>query len=134
MMRYPSCTPHSSCRLTHRSFTTILASAFKWRDNLAAAIPELETAEKLDPAMSEPPYVLGILYLQGRRYTDAAGNLSASLKLQPENGDGWATLGSVYNHLDQLPEATAALDQAIQRLPLQPDPHLTLAARPGQAE
>ena len=72
--------------------------------------------------------MLGILYLQGGHYADAARELSTSLKLQPENGDGWATLGSVYNHLDQLPEATAALDQAIRRLPLQPDPHLTLAA------
>ena len=53
--------------------------------------------------MSEPPYVLGILHLQAGHYADAARELSTSLKLQPENGDGWATLGSVYNHLDQLP-------------------------------
>ena len=45
-----------------------------------------------------------------------------------ENGEAWATLGSVYNKLDQLPEAVNALHQAIQQLPQQPDPHLTLAA------
>jgi len=49
------------------------------------------------------------------------------LKLQPENGDGWATLGSVYSRLDQLPEANSALREAIRQLPQQPDPHLTLA-------
>jgi Flp pilus assembly protein TadD len=105
-----------------------LGLALKMQDNIAAAIPELQTAERLDPALSEPPYVLGILHMQAGQYADAARELSTSLKLQPENGDGWATLGSVYNHLDQLDQATAALGQAIQRLPQQPDPHLTLAA------
>jgi tetratricopeptide (TPR) repeat protein len=68
------------------------------------------------------------LYLQAGRYADAARELNTSLKLQPENGEAWATLGSVYNHLDKLPEAAAALQEAIRRLPQQPDPHLTLAA------
>ena len=42
--------------------------------------------------------------------------------------DGWATLGSVYNNLNKLPEAESALREAIKQLPQQPDPHLTLAA------
>jgi protein O-GlcNAc transferase len=50
------------------------------------------------------------------------------LKLRPENGDGWATLGSVESKLDRLTEATAALREAIRQSPLQADPHLTLAA------
>jgi protein O-GlcNAc transferase len=50
------------------------------------------------------------------------------LKLRPENGDGWATLGSVYEKLNKLHEATSALHEAIRQLPTQPDPHLTLAA------
>jgi tetratricopeptide (TPR) repeat protein len=69
-----------------------------------------------------------LLYLQAGRYADAARELTASLKLQPANGDGWATLGSVYNHLDQLPEAAAALQEAIRQRPDQPDPYLTYAA------
>ena len=104
-----------------------LGLALKMQDNIAAAIPELETAEKLDPAMPEPPYVLGILYLQAGRYADAARELSTSLKLQPENGDGWATLGSVYNHLNNLP-AAERLRPGDPAFPQQPDPHLTLAA------
>ena len=105
-----------------------LGLALKMKDDAADAIPELETAEKLDPSAHEPPYVLGVLYLQDGRYADAARELNLSLKLHPENGDGWATLGSVDNHLDNLPEAEAALKEAIRQLPQQPDPHLTLAA------
>ena len=66
--------------------------------------------------------------MQQARYDDAAVRLEASLKLHPENGDGWATLGSVYNKLDRLPEAVHALQEAIKQLPDQADPHLTLAA------
>ena len=66
--------------------------------------------------------------MQQARYGDAAPRLETALKLHPENGDGWATLGSVYNKLDRLPEATAALHEAIKQLPDQADPHLTLAA------
>jgi Tfp pilus assembly protein PilF len=69
-----------------------------------------------------------MLYMQDGRYEDAARELKASLTMRPQNGDAWATLGSVYNKLDKLPEAEAALHEAIQQLPRQPDPHLTLAA------
>jgi protein O-GlcNAc transferase len=98
------------------------------QDDAADAIPELETAEKLDSSAPEAPYVLGVLYMQAGRYDDAARELNASLKLRPENGDGWATLGSVDSKLDKLPEAATALREAIRQLPQQPDPHLTLAA------
>jgi predicted Zn-dependent protease len=77
--------------------------------------------------------------MQAGRYADAARELNASLKLQPANGDGWATLGSVDNKLDKPAEAETALKEAIRQLPEQPDPHLTLAAvlvkenRPAEA-
>jgi cytochrome c-type biogenesis protein CcmH/NrfG len=68
------------------------------------------------------------MYMQVARYSDAAAQLEASLKLHPDNGDGWATLGSVYNKLDRLPEAVSALREASRQLPDQADAHLTLAA------
>lgn len=77
--------------------------------------------------------------MQAGRYEDAARELKAALTLRAQNGDGWATLGSVYSKLDRLPEATAALEEAIRQSPRQPDPHLTLAAvlvkqnRPAEA-
>ena len=52
---------------------------------------------------------------------------SKSLKLRPENGDCWATLDCVENKLDRLPEAGAALREAIRQSPLHADPHLTLS-------
>jgi len=70
---------------------------------------------------------LGTLYLEAARYADAARELNISLKLRPENGEGWVTLGSAYIHLDKLPEAVAALKEAIRQLPQQSDPHLLLA-------
>jgi tetratricopeptide (TPR) repeat protein len=105
-----------------------LGYALKMQDDAADAIPELEMAEKLNPTAPEAPYLLGVLYMQVARYADAERELSTSLKLRAENGDGWATLGSVDNKLDKLPEAVAALKEAIRQSPLQADPHLTLAA------
>jgi len=105
-----------------------LGYALKMQDDAAGAIPELETAERLNASAPEAPYLLGVLYMQAGRYEDAARELSASLKLKGDNGDGWATLGSVYNKLDKLPEAVSALQEAIRQSPLQADPHLTLAA------
>jgi protein O-GlcNAc transferase len=100
-----------------------LGVAYKMQDDAANAIPELEAAERLDPQQAESPYLLGVLYMQ-----DAARELKTSLTLRPQNGDGWATLGSVYSKLDRLDEATAALQEAIKQLPQQPDPRLTLAS------
>jgi protein O-GlcNAc transferase len=91
--------------------------ALKKKDDVADPIPELETAEKLDLSASEPPYVLGVLYMRAGRYADKPGVLNTSLKLRPENGVGRATLGSVDNHLERLPEAEAFLKEAIRQLP-----------------
>jgi protein O-GlcNAc transferase len=69
-----------------------------------------------------------LLYMQVGRYSEAAHRLEVSLKLHPQNGDAWATLGSVYNKLDRLPEAVHALQEAIRLLPDQADSHLLLAS------
>jgi tetratricopeptide (TPR) repeat protein len=66
--------------------------------------------------------------MQAGRYADAARELQTTLRLRPENGEGWATLGSVYNQLEQLPQAVTALHEAIRQMPDQSDAHLTLAA------
>jgi protein O-GlcNAc transferase len=104
-----------------------LGLALKLKDDLSAAIPELETAAKLDPSAPDPPFTLGILYMQQGRFDDAAQQLNAALKLRPENSDGWAELGSVYHQQKKLPEAVAALEQAIRLSPRTPGPHITLA-------
>lgn len=66
--------------------------------------------------------------MQVARYGEAAQQLETSLKLHPENSEGWETLGSVYNKLDRLPEAVTALHEAIRQMPDQADAHLILAS------
>ena len=65
--------------------------------------------------------------MQAGRFEEAIAQLQAALKLRPENGDGWATLGSVYKQANHLPDAVSALTEAIRLLPNQPGPHITLA-------
>jgi Flp pilus assembly protein TadD len=97
------------------------------KDDNAGAIPELQTAAKLNPTAHEPHYTLGILLMQDGRYDEAARELSQAMKLHPDNADGWATLGSLYRKMNKLPEAADALREAIRQMPNQPDSHLTLA-------
>jgi Flp pilus assembly protein TadD len=65
--------------------------------------------------------------MQQGRSDDAARQLDAALKLRPQNSDGWAVLGSVYQQQNKLQEAEAALQQAIRLSPQMPGPHITLA-------
>jgi tetratricopeptide (TPR) repeat protein len=75
--------------------------------------------------------------MQAGRFDDAAVQLKRGLELRPQNGDAWATLGSVYKQQGKLPEATDALRHAVDLLPAQPGPHITLAgvlAEQGQQQ
>lgn len=47
--------------------------------------------------------------------------------MRPQNGDGWAILGSIYKQQNKLDEASAAVQKAIVAMPDQPGPHSTLA-------
>jgi len=91
------------------------------------AIRELSKAASLDPTLPDPPYTLGILYMQMGKLEDAASQLQSALALRPANGDGWAILGSVLKLLNKREEAESALRKAIALMPDQPGPHITLA-------
>jgi cytochrome c-type biogenesis protein CcmH/NrfG len=65
--------------------------------------------------------------MQQGRFDDAAAQLRTALERRPENGDGWAVLGSVYKQQAKYDDAAAALRKAIELLPNQPGPHITLA-------
>jgi len=108
-----------------------LGLAYKLKDRMDDAVRELAKAASLDPALPDPPYTLGILYMQMGKLEDAAAQLKAALALRPANGDGWAILGSVLKQMDKIDkrdEAEAALRKAIELMPNQPGPHVTLAA------
>ena len=51
--------------------------------------------------------------MQQGRFDEAAQQLSTTLKLRPENSDGWAVLGSVYRQQNKPPEAASALQEAL---------------------
>ena len=54
--------------------------------------------------------------------------LEKATTLRPDNGDAWAILGNVYKETNEPQKAAAALRRAIELLPNQPSPHISLAA------
>ena len=63
--------------------------------------------------------------------------LRQALTLRPNNGDGWAILGSVLKQMDHKAEAEEALRKAVELQPDQPGAHITLAgvlAEQGKAQ
>jgi Flp pilus assembly protein TadD len=81
----------------------------------------------MDPTLQDPPYTLGILYMQIGKLDDAVVELKKAVALRPENGDAWAILGSTLKQDSRLDEARDALEKAIPLLPGQPGPRVTLA-------
>jgi tetratricopeptide (TPR) repeat protein len=81
----------------------------------------------LDTTLQDPPYTLGILYMQIGKLDEAAVELKKAVALRPLNGDAWAILGSTLKQDSRLEEAAEALEKAIPLLPGQPGPRVTLA-------
>jgi len=81
----------------------------------------------MDPTLQDPPYTLGILYMQVGKLDEAAVELKRAVALRPESGDAWAILGSTLKQASRLDEARDALEHAIPLLPGQPGPRVTLA-------
>jgi tetratricopeptide (TPR) repeat protein len=81
----------------------------------------------MDPTLQDPPYTLGILYMQIGKLDEAVVELKKAVALRPENGDAWAILGSTLKQDSRLDEARGALEKAIPLLPGQPGPRVTLA-------
>ncbi len=105
-----------------------LGLAMKLKDRLPEAIREFEAAEAADGTLPDPPYTLGVLYMQQGEFTRAASSLERSVSMRPDNGEAWALLGSVDRELQEPEKAEAALRKAIVLEPNQPSPHITLAA------
>jgi Flp pilus assembly protein TadD len=86
------------------------------------------SAEKLAPQLPDPPYTLGVLYMQLGKFADSQTELERATSLRGDNGDAWALLGNIYKQSDQPQKAVDALHRAIQLMPNQPSPHITLAS------
>jgi len=91
-------------------------------------VPEFQRAEELDPNLPDPPYTLGVLYLQLGRFPESQAALEKAVALRPDSGDAWAILGNVYKNNGDPQKAAAALRRAIELLPNQPSPHISLAS------
>jgi Flp pilus assembly protein TadD len=81
----------------------------------------------MDPTLQDPPYTLGILYMQIGKLDEAVTELRKAVALRPDNGDAWSILGSTLKQDSRLDEARDALEKAIPLLPGQPGPRVTLA-------
>jgi cytochrome c-type biogenesis protein CcmH len=77
-----------------------------------AAVTLLEAPPVVAAAPQESPH--GMSFDQIRTSAD---ELAASLKNNPGDGEGWATLARSYNVLGRFPEAAAAYEKAVALLP-----------------
>ena len=92
------------------------------------AVPEFQTAIRLQPDLADAHYTLGVLYWQRGEFDKAVAELQSAIQNQPSYAEAHYTLGAVFKQQGKLPEAAAALREAIR---LQPDfagAHTTLAA------
>lgn len=77
------------------------------------AQPEFETASQRLPQMPEPRYFLALIDKQGGKFSDAAGLLEETVKLQPGNVMAWYLLGQCYEQQSETEKAVAAWRQAV---------------------
>jgi Flp pilus assembly protein TadD len=91
------------------------------------AVAELKKAGEMDPQLEDPPYTLGILYMQLGKLDEAVVEMRKALRLRPDNGNAWAILGSTLKQAERLPEAKDALEKAIALQPGQPGPMVNMA-------
>ena len=66
--------------------------------------------------------------MQLGRFAEARAELEKATALRPNNGEAWALLGNVYKDSDEPQKGAAALRRAIELMPNQPSPHISLAA------
>jgi Flp pilus assembly protein TadD len=66
--------------------------------------------------------------MQLGRFAEARAELEKATALRPDNGEAWAILGNVYKDTDEPQKGAAALRRAIELMPNQPSPHISLAA------
>jgi tetratricopeptide (TPR) repeat protein len=83
-----------------------------------AAIPYLERVRQWMPgANADATYVLGLCYLNARRYDDARASFATQFGLAPDSGSAYLMLGAMLRHAN-LPELAAL--QAQKALEISP--------------
>ena len=119
--------PRSRSIPTIRKFTTTSGWPTNSKTGFEESIAELKQAGEMDPKLEDPPYTLGITYMQMGKLDEAVVELRKAVALRADNGNAWAILGSTLKQNGKLDEAAEALEKAIPLQPGQPGPLVTLA-------
>ena len=65
-----------------------LGLALKLQDKLPEAIAQFQMAEQKDPTLPDPPYTLGVLYMQTGKLEEAATEMEKATAMRPEKWRG----------------------------------------------
>lgn len=88
-----------------------------------AAIPYLERVRQWMPgANTDATYVLGLCYLNARRYDDARASFAAQFGLKPDAAGSYLLLGTMLRHANLSEQAAVQAQKALDL-----DPNLPLA-------
>lgn len=93
-----------------------LALAYLGRDSDAgfpAALPELETAVRLNPDDARSHYLLGYIAMKQHDYKRAEAELLRNAALDPRNPDAYVLLGQIYSESGRDADAEKAILKAI---------------------
>lgn len=75
------------------------------------------TALQMNPALPEAHWVLGFVYTQQRRHTDAIRYLESALRLNPSYADAYALMGGIKSYIGRPAEAVSHLRTALRLNP-----------------
>jgi tetratricopeptide (TPR) repeat protein len=94
-----------------------LGRSLLFLDRRAEARTHLRTAAKLDPALDEPHYFLGILHRMEGKPTEAALAFRAAVEINPLNAKAHGNLGLALLELGRTDDARRALETALRLNP-----------------
>lgn len=103
---------------SHRMLGRVLHAAGR----IDEAIIELTRATELDPAASDYPYELALMYAELGQTDATVAQLQRAVQNAPDFGRAWYNLGLAYAGQQKLASALHALAQAEQHLPTSPEP------------
>ncbi|TAD87688.1 MAG: tetratricopeptide repeat protein [Alphaproteobacteria bacterium] len=113
-----------------------LSAAYSALKHLDAAIDCGQQAVRINPALLQAWFNLGLYLIQASRYEEAEAALLTARDLQPDFALTWVQLATVYRHLGRLSAAEDAARRAVTLAPNNPDAHAVLGyalRQPGRA-
>ena len=101
-------------------------SAYQALD-LPQALEYYQAAQASQPGSYEAQLGLAQTLTRMRRHKEGIVAAQQCVEMNPDRFEGYAALGTLHFIGDHPGEALSALDRAVQRAPMDPDPHLTLS-------